>query len=41
MILATLAVDMTYRSGSVQDMIKILMKLERVRDAKKLIKQNY
>ena len=41
MMLATLAVDMTFRSGSYKDMLKILMKLERVRDAKKYIKQNY
>ena len=41
MILGTLAVDMTFRSGSCKDMLKILMKLERVRDAKKWIKQNY
>ena len=40
-MLATLAVDMTFRSGSYKDMLKILMKLERVRDAKKYIKQNY
>ncbi len=41
MILCTLAVDMTFRSGSFKDMLKILMKVERVRDAKKFIKQNY
>jgi hypothetical protein len=40
-MLATLAVDMTFRSGTQADTARILMKLERVRDAKKYIKQNY
>ncbi len=40
-MLGTLAVDITFRSGTHKDMVKILMKLERVRDAKKYIKQNY
>lgn len=39
--MATLAVDMTYRSGTQKEMVKLLMKLDRVRDAKKYIKQNY
>jgi hypothetical protein len=34
-------VDITFRSGTHKDMVKILMKLERIRDAKKYIKQNY
>ncbi len=33
--------DITFRSGTHKDMVKILMKLERIRDAKKYIKQNY
>lgn len=40
-ILGTLIVDMTFRSGTPRDMIKILMKLDRVRDAKKYILANY
>lgn len=32
---------MIYRSGNQKETLKILMKLERVRDAKKYIKQNY
>lgn len=41
MMLGTLAVDITFRSGTPRDMIKILMKLDRVRDAKKFIRVNY
>lgn len=41
MMLGTLAVDMTFRSGSCKEMLKILVKLERIRDAKKFIKQYY
>jgi hypothetical protein len=41
MILATLAIDMTYRSGSCKDMLKLLMKFNRVREAKKHIVLNY
>ena len=41
MMLGTLAVDMAFRSGSYKDMLKLMMKLERVRDAKKYIKQNF
>jgi hypothetical protein len=32
---------MTSRIGNEKDLLKILMKFERVRDAKKYIKQNY
>lgn len=41
MILGTLSVDITFRSGTPRDMIKILMKLNRVRDAKRFIRVNY
>lgn len=41
MMLGTLAVDMTFRSGSHKEIARILMKFERVRDAKRFIKQNY
>lgn len=41
MMLGTLAVDITFRSGTPKDMVKILMKLDRVRDAKKFIRVNY
>lgn len=41
MMLGTLAVDITFRSGTPRDMVKILMKLDRVRDAKKFIRVNY
>jgi len=40
-MLGTLAVDITFRSGTPKDMVKILMKLDRVRDAKKFIRVNY
>jgi hypothetical protein len=40
-MLATLAVDMASRISSSQNMVKILFKLQRVRDGKKYIKQNY
>jgi hypothetical protein len=40
-MLATLAVDMAYRISSCQGMVQILFKLQRVRDGKKYIKQNY
>jgi|GEM_PF-4386855 len=41
MMLGTLAVDITFRSGTPREMVKILMKLDRVRDAKKFIRVNY
>lgn len=41
MMLGTLAVDITFRLGTPRDMVKILMKLDRVRDAKKFIRVNY
>lgn len=41
MIIGTLAIDMTFRSGSCKDMIKLLMKFNRIREAKKHIKLNY
>jgi len=40
-MLGTLAVDITFRSGTPREMVKILMKLDRVRDAKKFIRVNY
>ncbi len=41
MIVGTLAVDMTFRFAKPKDMVKVLVKFDRLRDAKKYIKQNY
>lgn len=40
-MLGTIAVDITFRSGTPRDLVKILMKLDRVRDAKKYIRANF